>query len=590
MPINRQADSDQWLKTAWPAAFSTTTSTEASNLCLAEPAARKLAEFFEAKGLAALKQEDKTEQWYEDFLAYQSKHRLYASVLAPKLSGDSGRQFDLLRYARFLEVFGYFSPAHAYSLQTTFLALFSILMGSNDGLKAQAVAALEAGGLLAFGVSEKKHGSDLFANEFTIQSTGEGQWSATGSKYYIGNANCAAMISVLARKIEAGSGSAPQRRSPFVLFALRPGQSTGITALKKIRTLGVRAAFVGAFDVKDYQFSGTDIAGEGRPAWEAVMGTVTLGKFFLGFGSIGICEHAYDEAVTHMKTRTLYGSPVLAMPHIRFLAAQACARLIAMKLFAYRALDYLHAARAEDRRYLLYCAVQKAKVSTEGVKVMSLLSECVGAKGFESDETYFEMALRDAQLIPLLESSAHINLGLASQFISRYFGRFDPNLCEPPSLTAGEATSVENPYLTTASTTAINSVAFPPFERAFESLADVPNVRLFLAQAKALQRLVQTKDAMANPEARFTLALSSCVATIAYGQLVAENAVLLGVPKEIISAIFHLLVADLSAACLSLASLPAAPAATPAFLSAAVAASQTPAGDWDFVSNRIAAG
>lgn len=63
--------------------------------------------------------------------------------------------------------------------------------------------------------------------------------------------------------------------------------------------------------------------------------------------------------------RILYGKPVLQMPHIRLLVAQAAARLIAMKTYACRALDYVYAANAKDRRYLLYCAVQKAKVSTE---------------------------------------------------------------------------------------------------------------------------------------------------------------------------------------------------------------------------------
>ena len=79
-----------------------------------------------------------------------------------------------------------------------------------------------------------------------------------------------------------------------------------------------------------------------------------------------------------------------------------------MKLYAYRALDYLQAAGPDDRRYLLFNAVQKAKVSTEGVKVVALLSECVGARGFEA-ETYFETALREAPMIPALEGSTHIN-------------------------------------------------------------------------------------------------------------------------------------------------------------------------------------
>ena len=43
-----------------------------------------------------------------------------------------------------------------------------------------------------------------------------------------------------------------------------------------------------------------------RQAWDAVFGTVTLGKFFLGFGSIGICEHALDEAAGHLNRRIVY--------------------------------------------------------------------------------------------------------------------------------------------------------------------------------------------------------------------------------------------------------------------------------------------
>ena len=98
----------------------------------------KLAEFFEAKGLPALKEGDQTEQWYDDWLVYQKTHRLYASILGAKQNGSPGFSFDLLTYARFLEVFGHYSPAHGYSLQVTFLGFFSILLGTNAALKTEA--------------------------------------------------------------------------------------------------------------------------------------------------------------------------------------------------------------------------------------------------------------------------------------------------------------------------------------------------------------------------------------------------------------------------------------------------------------------
>jgi acyl-CoA dehydrogenase len=546
-------------------------------------------EFFEAKGLGALKDEDQREQWYEDWVSYQAEHRLYAGLLSPERYSTLGARLDLLRLTRFLEVFAYFSPAHGYSLQVTFLGLFTILMGSNDALKREAVAALEAGGLLGLGLSEKQHGADLFGNEFLIREIGRGRFLANGSKYYIGNANAAALLSILARKVDGADGR--NRRAPFVLFALRPKESTGFRGARKIRALGVRAAFVGEFEVRDHELPEGDVVAEGRKAWDAVFGTVMLGKFFLGFGSIGICEHAISEAADHLGGRTLYGEPVIGMPHIRRATASAYARLTAMKLYAYRALDYVQKGDAADRRYLLFSAVQKAKVSTEGVKVMGLLSECMGAKGFEAD-TYFEMALRDAQLIPAVEGSTHVNLGLTAQFIPRYFSRPDRALAAPESLVAGEGAGGENPYLTEARTGAINSVAFPPYLAAYKPLMSVRNVRLFAQQAKAFRLfLFGHRPSRARPQdPEIALILGQCLATIAYGQLIAENAVRLDVATQMVSAIFHGLITDLSASALLLESCPTLNLAGRLLIHLVVAVPKTSGADWDFALARMNAG
>jgi acyl-CoA dehydrogenase len=520
---------------------------------LNDPPTAKLVEFFQRKGLAALKLEDQREQWYQDWLAYQAEHRLYASVMSPAEFSGLGNRFDVLRYARFLEVFGYFSPAHGYSAQVTFLGLWSILTGDNIALKHEAIAALERGELLAFAVSERAHGSDLLGNEFVLAAADSGGFVANGSKYYIGNANVAAIISVLARQ-EDSTTTGRARRSPAVLFALRPAQSKSYRNVQKIRTLGVRAGFVGAFDVTDHHLTESDVIAQGRRAWDAVFGAITLGKFFLGFGSIGICEHALAEALEHMNSRILYGKPVTAMPHIRARMGQAYARLTAMKLYAYRALDYVHAAREDDRRYQLFCAVQKAKVSTEGVKVMSLLSECVGAKGFEAD-TYFEMALRDAQLFPGLEGSAHINLALTAQFAARYFEETDDNLVEPPSLLSGDASRQENSYLFNARTGGIQRIAFPPYLAPYQPLEAVSNVRRFVRQIKLFQAFLESQAPDAADDLHLSITIGECVATIAYAQLIAENCARLRIAPEAVSAIFHLLVSDLSKSALALASL-----------------------------------
>ena len=566
-----------------PRGFSDARPSQGPDNYLCDAATLKLAEFFRSKGLAALKKEDRRERWYADWLAFQAKHRIYASVLSHRQYSTLGSHFDVLRYARFLEVFAYFSPAHGYSAQVTFLGLFTILMGSNDSLKREAVAELERGGLLAFGVSETTHGSDLLASDFTVTQAGPGRFIADGTKYYIGNSNAASMISILAKR-EDGRTRENAKRVPFVLFALRPGQSKSYRNLRKIHTLGVRAGYVGEFRVKKHELGESDFIAEGRRAWDAVLGTVTLGKFFLGFGSIGICEHAFEEASDHLRTRILYGKPAIDMPHLRAAMTQAYTRLTAMKLFAYRALDYVRAANAQDRRYLLFCAVQKAKVSSDGVETMALLSECVGAKGFESD-TYLEMAVRDIRLIASLESSAHINLGLTAQFCARYFDRFDHALAEPQSLVATAVEPGENAYLTEARVGSVPTVAFPPFLRAYVPHKSIRNVRLFVGQVRRFRGFLRGDSAKRDiTDMQYALALGRCLATIAYAQLIGENARLLDVPAEMISSIFHLLVIDLGAATLTLASLPKLDTAARLHLQQLSIVPVTAQADWDFVA------
>jgi acyl-CoA dehydrogenase len=571
------------VESIYPQNFSAAGRSKAADVYFANPSTRKLAEFFEAKGLPALKQEDQREQWYDDWLSHQAAHQLYCSVL-PSANGN-GVEFDLPTYCRFLEVFGYFSPAHGYSLQVTSLSLFAILMGTNSALKQEALAALKQGNLLAFGVSEKDHGADLLANEFTVRELAEGRFVASGKKYYIGNVNAASIISIMARE-----GDAAGRRSVPILFALRPKQSKAFGSVKKIRTLGVRSAFVGEFEVKDHQFPPSDVIARGRDAWNAVFGAITLGKFFLAFGSIGICEHALREASSHLNQRTLYAKPAMEMPHLRFAMAQAYARLMAMKLYAYRTLDYVQAASTAERRYLLFCAVQKAKVSTEGVKVVAQLSECIGAKGFESD-TYFEMALRDVQLFPGLEGSTHVNLEMAAQFVPRYFAAVAMKPADVRSLSIANGAAHENSYLINARGGALSTIVFANYLLAYERLIAIPNVHLFAEQVKAFESFIQENNAQRGAEKNLQadLLLGQCLATIAYAQLIAENAIHLSVPPQIVSAIFHLLINDLTCIAIAVASSGQFDAVSvDIFLRNTSVVPKTAPGDWDFISRRAA--
>jgi acyl-CoA dehydrogenase len=519
---------------------------------LADPFTRLLVDFFHSKGLVVLKKEDQKEHWYGDWIDYQSAHGLYASLLSPAEYSSRGHHFNLRRLTRFLEVFTYYSPAHAYSLHVSFLGLFPILQSENESLKREAVQRLEAGGLFAFAVSEREHGSDLLATEFKLEGSDSGELHASGSKYYIGNVNVAGIVTVLARR--SGPGMAA-RRAPFVFFALRPRDTPAFEFVRKIRTLGIRTAYVGEFKVSGQAVPEADVISEGRDAWEAVFGAVDFGKFFLGFGAVGICERAFAEAIGHMRSRKLYGKTVTDMPHIRSTLTGAFARLVAMKLYACRALDYLQVAGPDERRYLLFNAVQKARVSTEGVKTLLLLSECIGARGFEAD-TFFETAFREAPMIPGLEGSTHINFRLTAQFIENYFAGL-AGRPPPPSVTLSSDPPPENSYWFGRHDRHTKSVEFANWDIAYKALRAIPNVRNFVGQVRAFQRLFvgDARPMDLAGDAALSVAIGRCFSTIVYGQLVAENCAIAQVPAAVVAIIFRELVRDLTEEAIHLTAL-----------------------------------
>ncbi|MHB8157892.1 MAG: acyl-CoA dehydrogenase family protein, partial [Desulfocucumaceae bacterium] len=197
---------------------------------------------------------------------------------------------------------------------------------------------LKEGGIFAFGMSEKKHGADLYSNEMKLYAQADGTYLSSGDKYYIGNANEAALVSVFAKYADSGD---------FVFFVADP-KNDNYELVKKIRTSGVRPAYVGEFALKDYPVNKDQILSDGPLAWDSSLSTINIGKFQLGFASVGICEHAFYEALDHAANRILYNKKVTDFSHVKKLFSESYARIIALKLYALRAVDYFRSSSEED--------------------------------------------------------------------------------------------------------------------------------------------------------------------------------------------------------------------------------------------------
>ena len=162
----------------------------------------KTIQFFENKGKESLKKDYHDRVWYSDFLDFVKENRIFATLLTPsQYSDDPDTRWDTARICDFNEILGFYGLAYWYTWQVTILGLGPIWMGNNEAVKMKTAKLLEEGGIFAFGLSEKAHGADLYSSEMALTPLAEGKFVADGGKYYIGNANEAALVSTFGEKL-----------------------------------------------------------------------------------------------------------------------------------------------------------------------------------------------------------------------------------------------------------------------------------------------------------------------------------------------------------------------------------------------------
>ena len=489
--------------------------------------------FFEAKGKARLKADDRAHTWYADFLDYQKAEGLFADLLTPSSFGGPHCRWDTWRNCQFNEILAFYGLAYWYTWQVSILGLGPIWMSANEPLRRRAAELLREGNVFALGLSERAHGADMYSTEMALTPQPDGSYLANGDKYYIGNGNIAPMVSTFGKV------------SGDYVFFVADYRRRGYELVDNVVD---SQSYVANFRLCDYPVSETEILSRGQEAWDAALNTVNIGKYNLGWASIGICTHAFYEAINHASNRRLYGAYVTDMPHVKRMFVDAYCRLVAMKLFALRAADYMRSASPNDRRYLLYNPVVKMKVTTQGEEVINLLWDVIAAKGFEKD-TYFEMAARDIRALPKLEGTVHVNIALIVKFMANYF--FAPADYAPVPT---RSDAVNDDFLfCQGPARGLGRVRFhdsaPEFAR-----WPLPNVTLFAGQTARLRNLLATATPTAEQQADidWLLALGEMFTLVVYGQLILENATLYSVGADLVDQVFDCLVRDFSRFALTL--------------------------------------
>jgi acyl-CoA dehydrogenase len=500
---------------------------------------RATIDWFEGQGKKRILDDDLAAQWPGDFVDFVKREKLFATFLTPSEfgGGNPDKRWDAARNAALSEILGFYGLTYWYTEQVTILGLGPIWQSENKDAKLKAADDLEAGEVMAFGLSERSRGADVYNTDMVLTPASEEDrangilYRATGEKYYIGNGNVASMVSVFGRRGDAEGQDA-------YMWFVADSQHDDYHLIDNVVHMQI---YVSTFRLDNYPVREEDILHTGVEAFAAALNTVNVGKFNLCSCSIGMTEHAFYEAITHAQNRILYGSPVTEFTHVRTNFVDAYSRLIAMKLFSQRSVDYFRAASLDDRRYLLFNPMTKAKVTMEGETVLRALHDVIAAKGYEKNTMFREVA-QFIGTLPRLEGTVHVNVGLVLKFMPNYM--LNPK--EYPAIPMRNDAADDTFFWNQGPTRGAGKVQFADWTPVYEEHAGIPNVAVFYDQAKAFREFLLTAapDADQQKDLDFLLNVGHLFSLIVYGQLILEQAALTGLDSDMLDQIFDFQVRD----------------------------------------------
>ncbi|MEV0296869.1 acyl-CoA dehydrogenase family protein [Nocardia sp. NPDC050710] len=491
--------------------------------------------FFEGKGKRALTADAHRAEWYDDWMGFLAESRILAYMATPKAhaGGDPDKRWDTAFISKFNEITGFYGSQYWYAWGVSTLGLATIWQSNNGKAHARAAEELDRGGIIAFGLSEKDHGADIYATDMLLTPDGAGGFTATGGKYYIGNGNVARIVPTIGRRTDIEGPDA------YVWFIADSEHPNYVLVDNVIHGQN----YVSAYDLANYPVAADDVLHTGRKAFDVALAAVNCGKFNIGMVALGIVQHCFYETINQASSKILFGHPVTEFGQVRQILSDNYIRMTAMKLYHERAIDYMRSSTPEDRRFVMFNSIGKMKVTREGERVFRELSDVISARGFEKD-SYFAVARGTIDSMPRLEGTAHVNMALTLKFMPSFLY----NATELPPVPVRRDPGDDEALFRQPGAAGLGKVRFNDWRSAFAEYRHLPNVALFLTQAESFVRFpVQAPPTEAQQkDLDYQLAVGELFTLLPYGQLILEQAKIAGTSEDIVDSIFEVFVRDFS--------------------------------------------
>jgi acyl-CoA dehydrogenase len=319
----------------------------------------------------------------------------------PPEGASDERSFDVRTLALIRETLAWYSGIADFAFAIQGLGSGPIVLAGSAQLRRRYLPTVASGQrIAAFALSETEAGSDVAAMTCRARREGE-HYVLTGEKTWISNGGIADFYCVFARTQDAevrADGTALARGiSAFVVDAGVPGFSVD----HRIDVMAPHPLGTLHFDgcrIPDSQRLGAE--GEG---FKLAMRTLDVFRTSVAAAALGFAQRALDEALSHVRSRRLFGKVLADFQLTQAALADMATELDAARLLTYRAAWQRDLGRPVTRE----AAMAKMAATESAQRIIDRALQLFGARGLVQGQTV-ERLYRDIRALRIYEGATEV--------------------------------------------------------------------------------------------------------------------------------------------------------------------------------------